>query len=294
MKGVNVNEYGAVVLYYRRGVEFRSTLDDLLSQSVPPSDVVVVDNASNDGVIESISHDYPSVSFIESASNVGYSGGMNLGMRSLRADSAWILCLTHEVRLDQDCVSEMLSAAGKSAIEVVQAGPVLQFLGTADIWSRGGAFTRTGAPVHIVARESSADFQEVNWLDGSCTLTRSAAFAKYGHFDEDFYLYWEDVELSTRFGMHGAVINVSTANAKQSTSTTPVYYKARNRVLYWRKRRSLINVVHAVVFNAAKLSLQDVLLRKSGWRLRARARRLGMVDGFSGRLRPDLGGVREI
>ena len=288
-----MNEYGAVVLYYRRGIAFRSTLDDLLTQSVAPSEVVVVDNASGDGIVDSMRRDYPMVNFISARTNLGYAGGMNLGIAALVGEVSWVLCLTHEVRLQQNCLAEMLGAAGDDSGNVIQAGPVLRFLGTSEIWSRGGSFTKSGAPLHLVEDRGQGRHERVDWLDGSCTLTRFSAFEKYGYFDEDFYLYWEDVEISTRYGAHGRVVNVSTAYAEQSTSTTPVYYKARNRVLYWRKRRSPLNVMYAVVYNLAKLLLQDLARHEPGWRNRAYARGAGLIDGFSGRLRFKQGSVRE-
>ena len=72
---------GAVVLHYRLWPQVRSTLEGLASQTRPPDDLVVVDNRSGDGSLGELRTAFPEIEIVETAANLGYAGGMNVGWR---------------------------------------------------------------------------------------------------------------------------------------------------------------------------------------------------------------------
>jgi len=66
---------------------------------------------------------------------------------------------------------------------------------------------------------------EVAWVSGYCMLTRRTAFESVGGFDEDFFLYFEDVDLCARMRGEGwvvALVRDSVARHIESTSTRAV------------------------------------------------------------------------
>ncbi|BDZ47753.1 glycosyltransferase [Naasia aerilata] len=54
-----MSTYSAVVLYYRHGPAVAETLRHLLAQTLPPTEVVVVDNCSSDGVLDALASEFP-------------------------------------------------------------------------------------------------------------------------------------------------------------------------------------------------------------------------------------------
>jgi N-acetylglucosaminyl-diphospho-decaprenol L-rhamnosyltransferase len=281
--------YSAIVLYFRRGPDIRRTLNRLMMQKLLPTRVVVVDNASGDGVIEQIRDEYPLMTFLTLPSNVGYAAGMNAGLSQV-GDPAFTLFLSHEVILQSACVEELMSAMGDGTVAV--AGPALKQADTGDSWSYGGTFTRTGGVRHLKSsRETSR--VDVPWLDGSVLLARTSAVRAIGGFDEGYFLYWEDVDFSSRIRPRGRVVNVPTAVASQGTTATPVYYAARNRLRYW-KGRSRSRFALSILAVLAQLVLRDLAAGDRSGRRRARARARGLVDGLTGRLATSLFAVKDL
>jgi len=280
-----MKSYSVVVLYYQFGEAFRNTLTNLLNQSAPPTEVVVIDNASGDGVISGLVDTFPNVHFVELTVNLGYAGGMNQGLSELQADHDWVLFLTHEVELDTECLEKLLDASeSQQGHRVSVLGPSLSLARDGTIWSLGGEFTRAGGTTHRTDLDWSAPVRSATWLDGSCLLVNAEIMAARGHFAESFFLYWEDVELSTRLSSAGLVLCVLGAHAYQSTSMTPTYFTARNRILYWRMRRDPLKLLFSVFAVLAKCALRDVPQLRSDGPARLIARLQGLQHGFSGQL----------
>lgn len=278
-------DYSAVLLYYRGGPSVERTIDDLLAQREQCKALVIVDNNSGDGVISELTTRRPELVAITLDRNLGYAGGMNAGI--LACSTSWVLLVTHEVRLDQRCVETMLDAAATDP-RILQVGPLLKLANSDTIWSGGGEVTSLGAVRHPVPNQNGPT-RDVDWLDGACQLVNARAVQEIGLLDERYFLYWEDVALSRQLGRMGRVVVAAGAVAEQGTSTMPVYFKARNRVLFWRTERDPLRVLAAVA--SALVRLPRDVLRGDGLILRARI--AGLLDSFSGRLHPTYFSVRE-
>ncbi len=246
-------QYDAVVLYFKRGPEVAFTVESLLAQTAPPRRVLVFDNGSRDGVVGDLFVD-PRVTVHISRDNLGYAGGMNAAAELLGASSQRLLFMTHEVLLEENCAALLLRAARETKAAVV--GPTL-VLPTGRVWSSGGQIGVRGNAFHRES-EGVAEFVESSWIDGAVMLVDARVFRAAGGFDESLYLYWEDVEFCHRASAWGAVVVAATARAQQDTSTTPVYFGTRNRLLVWRRRRERVRFVVSVLESVVRAA-RDVL-----------------------------------
>lgn len=271
--GATVGDYSIVVLYFRLGPAVLDTLSTVLEQTVAPTEVVLVDNGSGDDYLDS-SVLPRQVRIHRLADNRGYAGGMNAGFAALTLPVRRTVFLTHEVLLETTCMAHLLGSMQTNGHVLV--GPILGRTSDNSTWSAGGRFSRLGA-----TRHSTGSGGEVQWLDGACLMVDSAAFRAVGGFDEDFFLYWEDVDISARLRHRGTIAVVPEARAWQDTSLTPVYFRARNRILYWRKRRRFGFSVLASLEEVARVVKND-LPRGNSTRIHARAR--GVADGWTGAL----------
>ena len=287
MNGHQTTSYAAVVLYYRRGPDISKTIESIWEQSTPPTEVIVVDNASGDGVLTEFDGLWDRTKVVTLQRNQGYAGGMNAGRKELSQTPGFVLFVTHEVVLDQSCVGTILQGYHDHPFAI--AGPALKLLGTGEVWSTGGLVDWSGNVSHT-GRESDPQQHDVEWLDGSCLLAQTVQFDDVGGFDEDFFLYWEDVDLCSRIRNRGRVVCDSRARAAQSTGTAPIYYRERNRILFWRKNRRWRMVSIALLEGMTRLMARDLIRRDLE---AATARIAGLVDGISGRLRTTHATVRE-
>jgi GT2 family glycosyltransferase len=231
---------GAVVLHYRFWPEMRSTLDALLTQTRPSDRVVVVDNRSSDGAVLELRRLFPSVEVVEAEVNLGYGGGMNLGIeRLLEQGVDAILLLSHECRLAPDAL-EVLAARLEEEPRVGAVGPLLAYRSKPEfVFSAGGEIDRrNGRPLHFHEPRLVADWvgsspRAADWLDGAAVLFRSEAVRQGGMLDEDYFLYFEETEYLLKLRRLGwSVECVPAALAWQEPGNKPTYLWLRNRLRF--------------------------------------------------------------
>lgn len=204
--------------------ELRDSLDSLFRQTVKPH-IIVVDNGSKDESVAIIRKHYPTVELIQHSVNKGYAGGVNPGFKvaikeqykyaapfnnDAVADPHWLQNLIQA--LDQDpslgiATCKLTSADGKS------------------LDSTGDYYTTWGLPyprgrgetnIHKYDRET-----DVFGASGGASLYRIAMLQEIGLFDEKFFAYYEDVDLSFRAQLAGWKVRyVPSALVYHATSTT--------------------------------------------------------------------------
>jgi GT2 family glycosyltransferase len=137
---------------------------------------------------------------IHNGGNIGYAGGNNVGMRYIdaRGDIPYIVILNNDVVVAPDSLREMVQcmlddptvgAVGPTMFEY-NAPAVVQALG-------GGAFSRRQLFPALTAKSPNGDGQgKIDWVTGACLLARTDHLVKAGMFDEAYYIYAEDVDLS--------------------------------------------------------------------------------------------------
>jgi len=187
--------------------------------SVRGRDVVVVDNGSTDGTVELVRERFPEARVLEQE-NVGMGGGNNAGMRI--AEGRYFFLLNSDAWVEADALDRLIAFADEHPNAAV-VGPKLQnpdgslqrsVRGEPTLWrlSTEYFFIRKLAPrtnllnplyvggfAHDAARE-------VDWLSGAALLVRRDAVDAVGLFDEDFFMFSEEVDWQTRFRRAGWTI----------------------------------------------------------------------------------------
>lgn len=290
--------YAAVVVYYRNWPGVLATLEDLEKQSVVPEAVVVVDNSPGDERLNQVSLRFPRCHLVRPSTNAGYGAGMNGGVEEAGrlVDVPAVLLLTHEVRLEPTA-AEVLLRGLEASPRLAVAAPLLGDLQEPGVtWSAGAVLEgRRLRPRHRgigtpLDSQRGAPHLACDWVDGAALMVRTEVFGQLGGFREDFFLYWEEVDLCLRL-RHGGwqVACVPTAVAWQRPSGTPTYLECRNRLLLLRAHASprvVLAEVLSVVLEIARAQLGVTLGRRD--RQDLLARRAGLVDGLTGRLRRQL------
>lgn len=207
-------------------------------------EVVVVDNPSTDEESRRVRglcmrngwH------LVELASNKGFGAGVNAGVaRARELGCSHALTLNPDARIDPESVRRLLAASAADPAALV--GPrILRSDGT--VWFSGQVLdSRTGRTRR--AREEELDGDRT-WQTGACFLVALATWDEVGGFDDDYFMYWEDIDLSWRWrAAGGRLVLVDDATAIHDVGGTQngvgksplyVYYNCRNRLLFARKR----------------------------------------------------------
>jgi GT2 family glycosyltransferase len=186
-------------------VTFQSaeTIKGCLASIPQDAEVVVVDNASDDGSAEQA--DSTGAIVVRNSSNEGFARAANQGARV--ATGEVILFLNPDAELEPDCIARLIEAVGDDA--------ALAIVGPSVIRSPDGlrpgywpfpAARRTWIhelALHRIAPDRAADIAGDGFVVGTCMLVRKSWFERLGGFDERFWLYGEDADLCWRASQLG-------------------------------------------------------------------------------------------
>ena len=274
----------AVVLYYRHWPGILTTIERLSDEPLVDH-LILVDNCSQDGAAARLHDAFPQTEIIMTDRNMGYAGGMNVGLaraQELGVDTT--ILLTHETVLLDGALQGLIDLLDARP-GVVLAGPVLEDPRTGRVFSWGGALTTRGLPEHLPSPLLEGTPYSVSWLDGACLAVRNAFIAQHEIlFSEDYFLYCEDVQFGhdvTRLG--GQILIDPRCRALQQTNGMPPYYAARNtpRVVY-RVTGSRRLAAYSITMQMSQ-ALRDCLRGRSA---SGRARLRGVRDLARGRTGP--------
>ncbi len=213
-----------------------------------PDVVVVVDNPTTAAERERMREisAREGWTLIEPAVNTGFGGGVNLAAASaFEQGAAGLLLLNPDARIDAASVRRLRAETERDPLALC-APRILTPSGTT--WFAGADVSLTGGRTRGWAKRSLHPDDEVwEWLTGACLWMTIALWRVTGGFDEDYFLYWEDVDLSRRVVLAGGGLHlVSDALAvhdegathrdvRQSDrgkSETYYYFNIRNRMLF--------------------------------------------------------------
>ncbi len=191
----------------------RHCLEKLDGQREEWGEVLVIDNASTDGSIQMVESDFPWCRLLALDENVGFGAANNRGAAAARGDSllllnsdAWLADGSLE-RLGQRLAGD--PTLGLVAPQVYYPDGRPQFTWCPETGIAGEAIQKLRNRFEAQRfnhRQLPAVLKALTgpgWYSAACLLVRKEAFEATGGFDEGFFLYFEDVDLSRRLRLAG-------------------------------------------------------------------------------------------
>jgi GT2 family glycosyltransferase len=198
-----------VILNWDGKQRILSCLRSVFSLGYGNFEVVVVDNASRDGSLELARSSFGRAHFIVNDRNVGFAAGMNVGIKfALSKGARYVWILNNDTVVGRDSLAELVDAAEKNEKAILSP---LILTPTGKVWFSAGKidFLRMRA-MHVdpdvATREH--DPYETGYLTGCALFLPREAFTDVGFFDERFFLYYEDADLSFRAKKNGYTLLV--------------------------------------------------------------------------------------
>jgi len=193
----------------------------LLEQGLAATDLTIVRNSSaSDGPFEAPA---AGIAVIKPGRNLGYAGGMNLGIRDqLEGGRTLILLLTMDVRLDPGAVAR-LRAAAELETRYGIFGPELRWAGT-ERTTWGVRWNGTGLVEHMQTRPADDDgdgIVEADSIDGAVVLVKAKVLDEVGLLRDHLFMYFEETEFCLRADRAGWKVGVVLgAVAEQASGET--------------------------------------------------------------------------
>lgn len=230
---------GIIVFQQPAGV--RNLLSAISKWKRQPSRIYVVDNSNPPLDLQKEAHGEVEVEFFNLPRNPGFGAAANLIISEARGKNEFLILLSHEVEVSESTALELVQRL-ETDPKVAVCGPTLAYLSRRDlVFSRGGTISRNARVKHLGRRRklrlSSSNWQRVDWLDGSCSAMRISAVWNCGGFDENYFLYVEEVDLHIRLSLNG--FRVEAAHhlvAFQEPGRYPLYLRYRNHMYLSQKK----------------------------------------------------------
>lgn len=234
-----------LVLNYNGRATLPACLRSLFHLDYPLFRVVVIDNASTDGSFEQARKTYPKAHFIRNSENVGFARGMNVGIRfalDQRAEYVWLV--NPDTKVPKDSLQPLVALLERHA-DAGMVSPLILRSKNRSVWFGGGkiSWSRLRA-LHTPPRSRDLPF-ETGFLSGCAPLIKASVFRIVGLFDERFFLYYEDADLSYRTKKSGFSIvvhpRVVIEHSEESTKNPEkTYWLVRSGLFFFRKNIPLI------------------------------------------------------
>lgn len=187
--------------YLRRNLEKLSAIKNL--------EIIVVDNASTDPKIAELPKLFPTVRWMQNADNLGFSKANNMGWKL--AKSEWILFLNPDCEIEESAIKTMVNFAkqnkslGILGPKIVSADGKFEPASRRKIPSLWSGFLRVsgldlkqGNGGYHYREFSENETHKIQAVSGSCLLISRKNLEKLDGWDEDFFLYGEDLDLCFR------------------------------------------------------------------------------------------------
>lgn len=205
-------------------------------------DVVVVDNFFSDAERSSVTALCDAQGWVlVSSGNVGFGSGVNLGVEAARAIGCSVFVLLNpDARASLRAIRQLAAVVSQDPLTlacptIVREDGSAWFSGGAVLVREGRTTTRPGTSVSLGN----------GWLTGACLAFTQALWEMTGGFDDDYFLYWEDVDLSWRVTAGGGnlvlvdevtiVHDVGGTQKGAGKSSIYCFYNCRNRLLFAAK-----------------------------------------------------------
>jgi GT2 family glycosyltransferase len=179
---------------------------DSLNQSVFYSyEIIVIDNGSVDGSREMIEKNYPLVRLIKNSENMGFAVACNQGIKA--AKGKYIILLNNDIEVESNWLTNLYEGmerhpeCGMGTTKMMFLDQRDVFYNTGDLfhaWSAGGGRGQ--------GEKDIGQYEEEDYVFGACAgagIYRRDFFEKVGVFDEDFFIFAEDVDINMRGQLQG-------------------------------------------------------------------------------------------
>jgi len=308
-------QVSCIVVNYNGGALVEACLKSLLSQTLPPAEILVVDNASTDGSPEEIQKKFPEIQILRRERNDGFSRAANEGARRARGEILFFINPDGELSLDG------LEKMVRALIEEPELGAV-----TARIHNVGREPEKRGGTLNLFLTTIPDYFNDptkVLYPSGASLIIRKGIVDP--PFPDDFFLYYEDVHLGWRLRLSGSEIRkvheaVFTHHPSSSARLLPAsviqFQQQRNRLLTFLTFHSSLTLLKLLplfpldflfhllgalwmgkgilpilsAYAVVLASPRYLILRRKKWRRDIRKPEKEILSCFSGRLLPMEGG----
>jgi len=217
-------------------------LNSLLQQSYKNFSVIFVDNDSLDNSLKFVEKEFPNVITIHNFVNYGFAKACNIGIQKAFEEerTKYVVCLNIDTVVEKNWLKELVLAAENNIEAGSVQSKILLYDDPDKINTAVNNLTFLGFGYcgdYLQPSSTKTEIEEIPYSSGSSVLFSREALERSGMFDEDYFLYHEDVDLGLRIQLSG----YKNLLAPRSTCFHKYFFPKKNKV-YFLERNRLITL----------------------------------------------------
>lgn len=255
----------------------------IINQSYKEISVYAIDNNSSDSTVSLLLKHIPGANIIRSKENLGFAKGNNIiAAKGVENNVGLLFILNTDMELEDNCIRNLVDIITEKD-DVIGAGPLV-YLGTengrtkyiqcyADKSNFNNATTQTLYHGLNYSFDELPDSINVNTLHGGSFMIRSSVVSEIGLFNEDNFMYGDEIDLAYRLNKLGGRLIV-TKNAtvwhfhdwskkNKSGYFLQYYYMNRNRFLFFHRYNKYISLIREALIEFILLPLKIKWAKKT-------------------------------
>lgn len=279
--------FTVIIVNYNGGDYLAGAIQSLARQSFRAFEVILVDNASSDGSLDTIDPSgLPAFTLLREHENHGFAKANNLA--ASRARGSWLALLNPDCRAETDWLEQVANGIARHPATASFACLQLDLADPNRLDGMGDSYLAFGFPWRNGYRHAASHLRQEGPCFSACgasTIIRRDVFLAYGGFDPRLFCYCEDVDLGFRLQLAGETcLFLPKAVVRHAGSgTTPgevsQYYGFRNRI--WVYAKNMPGPLVPLTL-PGHVALSAVLLVRAALDGRFRRAWTAMRDGIAG------------
>jgi GT2 family glycosyltransferase len=205
MPEIVMPEISVIIVNWNGKHWLQTCLGSLRRQTFSDFEVILVDNGSQDGSVEFVCQHFPEVNVLALGENLGFTGGNIAGYALARGNL--IVLLNNDTEADVDWLREIYAASVQYQAAGSFASKMMYFDNRDRIENCGFDVGRTGTTVDLGRDEPDGpEWSTPRKVFGACggaAVYRRSMLNEIGFLDADFFMIYEDVDLSFRAQLSG-------------------------------------------------------------------------------------------
>ncbi len=268
---MQADKVAVIIVNYNAGEHLAQCLSALGRQTRRPDRILLIDNASTDGSLEKIDRSLTGLEIFLQKTNTGFAAANNFGIEKAD-DCEWVALLNPDAFAEPDWLERLLAAAEAYPQHSFFGSRMLchgkrdRLDGTGDVYHTSGLAWRRDHGLKVIDGNDAGDIFSPC---AAAALYKRQAVLEAGGFDEDFFCYFEDVDLGFRLqllGHHGryvpeAVVEHVGWGTTGKSSDFSIYHGHRNLIwsyiknmpgsLFWKflPQHLIWNFIFVMVFS---------------------------------------------
>lgn len=275
-----------VIPNYNGNKYLKQCLDGVYQDKVADIEVIIIDNASNDSNYNWLSQ-YSDLTFKKLEYNYGFSRAVNEGIRL--AQSEYILLLNNDTEIQAGFLKALLDVIQTDKSIFAVCSQMIQYHNQILIDDAGDEYNLLGWAYKRGDGQVADTYNKVERVFSACAgaaLYRKSVLEEIGYFDENFFAYMEDVDISYRALIHGyksmycpgaKVLHIGSATSGSKYNVFKVRLAARNNIYVPYKNMPLLQLIINMPFLLIGYLIKYIFFIKKGF---GKEYREGFLEGL--------------